>query len=75
VVSEQAEGAYTAEGYTTAEVDALTEKAGALMDQLRAVFSEIRLAVAEIVGEEAAGPAPERTALHDAGGPGADPEG
>ncbi len=74
-MSEQEEEAYVAEGYTTAEVDALTEKAGALMDQLRAVFGEIRLAVAEIVGEEATGRAPERTPLHDAGGPGADPAG
>lgn len=38
--------------YTTAEVDALTERASELMDQLREVFREIREAVGEIATPE-----------------------
>lgn len=37
--------------YTAAEVDALTERAGELMDQLREVFREISEVVTEITAE------------------------
>jgi len=51
-VSQPTPDVQSAPGYTTAEVDALSNRAEALLDELRSVWREIRTAVAEIVGEE-----------------------